>query len=290
MGRGGKITTNDATIILDGANSGTALIEDSNSNALSKLANNNGSFTIQNGGITFQTLTTSAFTNSNTVAAGSGTTFKVGPGAGTSPYTQTAGITNIGAGGGVGGTLVSPTVTIEGGLLEGSGTINGNVIVNSLHSAATIQAGDPPGTLDLTGTLDLSCSTLNQLLGGSVAGTGYGVVDVSGQMTISGSMISLEDLTSTNLETFDIVNANNANGWTRDEFSDNTIAFMGGTIHVSYGTPLTGTCAAGYQDCIDLTFHSSTTAAEPSSLLLLAIVLAALALAGPGARIVRSKA
>ncbi len=98
-------------------------------------------------------------------------------------------------------------------------------------------------------------------------------------MSILGSTISLQDLNGfnpTNLETFDIVNAGVLSGM----FVNNVIAFDGGTIDVSY--PTSG-CAAGYSDCIDLTYHAPT-AAEPGSLLLLAMALAALLLMLPRLR------
>lgn len=259
---------------------------------------NNGTIDANVSSGTFSILASGAFSNYGTLEASNGATLAVSGGltnggtvsvssgstlTTTGTYTQSAGTTNIG------GTLIAPVVSISVGTLEGSGTIGStaNNAAVTVAGGATIQAGDPPATLSIIGTLDLTNSTDNELIGGSVAESGYGVLDVSGDLSIAASLLTLEDLNGfnpSNMETFIIANSNGLMG----EFTDNTnLAFDGGTFDVSY---LTSGCAAGYSNCIELTFHGSTTAAEPGTLLLLAIMLAGFVLAGPAARVMKSRA
>lgn len=287
--RGSTLTNGDNTI------QGTGTLDIVNGSSFT----NNGTIDANVSSGTFSILASGAFSNYGTLEATNGATLAVTGGltnggtvsvssgstlTASGTYTQSAGTTNIG------GTLIAPTVSISGGTLEGSGTIGttGNNAAVTVAGGATIQAGDPPATLSIIGTLDLTNSTDNELIGGSAAGSGYGVLDVSGELSIAASLLTLEDLNGfnpSNLETFIIANSNGLTG----EFSDNSISFDGGTFDVSYLMNSTS-CAATFQDCIELSFQGSTTAAEPGTLLLLAIMLAGSLLAGPAARLVRSRA
>jgi hypothetical protein len=80
----------------------------------------------------------------------------------------------------------SSAVNVDGGLLGGNGTIGGSVTVNS---GATIAGGvNGVGTLTLSNSLTLSNnSTFSAGIGGSVAGTSYSQVLVSGAVTLNGA-------------------------------------------------------------------------------------------------------
>lgn len=216
---------------------------------------NQGTMEATNGG----TLSISGgVTNTGTVSVGSGSTLTA-----TGVYTQSGGTTTVA------GTLIAPTVNINGGLLDGSGAVQGSVTV---ASGATIQPGDQPATLEITGSLSLNSATLNELIGGDIAGS-YGVLDVSGAFSIVNSVLSLEDLngfTPMNGESFDIANSDGLTGL----FSDSSIAFGDGTFSVSYAT---SGCAVGYENCVDLTYAAAP-APEPGTALLLGMVLVSLLL------------
>jgi hypothetical protein len=91
----------------------------------------------------------------------------------------------IGSGGNVSlsGTLDVNTITVEnGGILGGTGTINGNVGVTT----GTLSVGNSPGLLNIVGNLDLGvASTTLVELGGLTAGTLYDQTDVVGTATLT---------------------------------------------------------------------------------------------------------
>lgn len=82
----------------------------------------------------------------------------------------------------------SSTLTVSG-TLTNAGTIKGSgTIVNSnFTSIGTIAPGNSPGILSFTGNL-VNEGILNMEIGGTVAGTGYDKILVSGTMTISGTL------------------------------------------------------------------------------------------------------
>jgi hypothetical protein len=116
----------------------------------------------------------SPFSNSATVTIASGATLTV---AGT--YTQTAGTTAVN------GTL-SPTgnVLLQGGVLQGSGTINAPV-VNSSHTGP----GNSPGLLTINGDYTQTADgALDIELGGSEPGSSYDQLAVTGTATLDGTL------------------------------------------------------------------------------------------------------
>ncbi len=167
------ITTNAATILLDGANSN--FYGDANStNALADLAANAsaGSLTIQNG----RSLSVpGAFSNAGSVTVGSSSTLTAA-----GNYSQSAGTTTLN-----GGTLTaSTTVSIGGGTLTGAGTVNANV-----SNAGQVSPGLNLGTLSINGTYtQTTTGTLNVELGGLTAGSQYDQVAVSGTATLGGTL------------------------------------------------------------------------------------------------------
>jgi predicted pyridoxine 5'-phosphate oxidase superfamily flavin-nucleotide-binding protein len=114
------------------------------------------------------------FTNASTVFIEPGATLAV-----TGDYTQTAGTTVVDGN-------LSPTgnVSIQGGLLQGSGTINANVT-----NAATTGPGDSPGVLTIVGNYTQSAAgTLAIELGGTNAGQDYDQFAVTGTATLDGTL------------------------------------------------------------------------------------------------------
>lgn len=105
---GGEITTNNANIILDGANGGAAAIVDLGGfNTLSALANNEGALTLENGaGMNLST----NLANSGAINVGAGSTLTL-----TGGYSETA----------LGATNVNGTLSFEGHQVQlGYGSIN----------------------------------------------------------------------------------------------------------------------------------------------------------------------
>ncbi|MBI3863194.1 MAG: Ig-like domain repeat protein, partial [Planctomycetia bacterium] len=114
------------------------------------------------------------FDNTGTVDALVGTlTFVDG-------YTQTAGSTILG-----GGAIASSSpLNIQGGLLDGNGTISGGV-----NNAGTTSPGFSPGLINISG--DYTQQTSGQLaieLGGTDPGTQYDQLDVSGNVILAGAL------------------------------------------------------------------------------------------------------
>jgi trimeric autotransporter adhesin len=210
-----NINTNAAAITLTG--SAAEIVDQRGDNALSNLAANTtaGSFTIQRG----SNLTTSgAFGNAGITTVGTASTLTV-----SGAYTQSSGSTNLSS-----GTLTSTnsTVTFNGGILEGSGTVNGNVT-----SGGQIVPGGAAGTgvLSIAGAYtQSSVASLTVNLGGLSPGTGYSQLDVSGLATLDGSLyVNLIDgFAPGNNDTFQVLNYNPHRGEianiTLENFPDGT--------------------------------------------------------------------
>ena len=136
---------------------------------------NDGTVTASLGTATFA-LTNVPVTNAGTMTIESGTTFSVTDAA----YQQTAGLTSL-----QGGILASDhPINIEGGTLEGAGTIQSSVV-----SSGTVEPGDPVGLLTVTGNYtQTSAGTLAVQTYGDFAGTDYGQLNVTGAVTLSGGL------------------------------------------------------------------------------------------------------
>jgi hypothetical protein len=164
---GGEITTNAATIALHGLNA--SLVDQNGNNALSAVAFNSGTLSVTDGA-NFQD-TAATFTNIGTVVIGAPDDFSAGP------YLQTAGTTQDD------GTLAA-SVTVNGGLFEGSGIVTGNLISNS---GTTVKPGDSPGVLTINGNYtEAAGATLQIDIGGLLAGSQYGVLNLLGDATFNG--------------------------------------------------------------------------------------------------------
>jgi hypothetical protein len=169
-----NITTNAATIAVSGADSGIYLDDTGTTSALANFTTNTaaGSFTVADG---YTFTAPSDFSNAGALTVGSGGTFTTG----TADYNQSAGTTTID------GILSAADVNLDGGTLNGTGSIQANVT-----NAATIQAGDQaPGTLSVqgnytqtsTGTLNIGLGSLSQF--GQLASTGS--VNLDGTLNVT---------------------------------------------------------------------------------------------------------
>ncbi|HKM52557.1 MAG TPA: Ig-like domain repeat protein, partial [Isosphaeraceae bacterium] len=178
---GGSFTIlNNATIYSDG--SATYF---SNAGSLTQVAGAVGNSVIQAAftetasgttslqGGTLSLLSTAA--NSGTVTVSSGTTLSVGS------YTQSAGTTVLN-----GGSINGGPLSIDGGALSGTGTINASVI-----SGGQVVPGGTgaAGLLTINGTYTQTATgSLNIELGGTSAGSQYDQLAVSGKASLGGTL------------------------------------------------------------------------------------------------------
>ncbi len=154
-----------------------------NTGTLALYATNNASFLVASG-VTFN--------NSGTVDMQSGTLQFA------TYYTQTDGVTKLD-----GGTIVtSSPLDIEGGLLDGSGTITGGV-----NNAGATNPGFSPGLITISGDYTQQPSGQLSIELGTTPGTQYDQVDVGGNVTLAGALnvSDINAFTSTAGETFTII-------------------------------------------------------------------------------------
>jgi hypothetical protein len=137
---------------------------------------NAGALQALNGG---RILLSGMFTNTAEVTVGAGSQFRI---LGSSTYLQTAGETSL-----AGGTLWADTVSLQGGVLSGFGTVRGTVSVN-LINAGLVDLGAPTGTLQVNGTYQQTAAgALNVGLGGTAAGQ-FDRLQVTGAVTLGGTL------------------------------------------------------------------------------------------------------
>ena len=176
------ITTNAATILLDGASAN--ILDGSGNHILLGFFTTNaaaGNFTIQNG----KNLTSSSsdFSNAGTLTVGANSTFTVG---GSHNFNNS-------------------------GLLEGIGTVQASLLSNS----GTVHPGDGPGILTVTGSYaQTSTGALGIQIGGSSAGTGFSQLNISGSASLAGTLdLSLiNGFIPSNGETFEILTSSGLSG------------------------------------------------------------------------------
>ena len=201
----GNVNTNAATILLDGASGTPNLHNGTGTNALANFATNAaaGNFTIQHG--VSLTSAPSDFSNAGTMNIGASSTFTVG---GSHNYNQTGGLTYLQTGT---SDLVAHTININGGTLQGFGTVSGN-----LTNGGTVHPGDGPGILTVTGTYTQSSGGILDIqIGGSNPGNpGFSQLNISGTAGLGGTLdVSLfNGFTPFNGETFTILTSAGLNG------------------------------------------------------------------------------
>ncbi len=201
-------------------------------------------------------------TNAGSVDIGSAGTLSL---LGRGVYTQTAGTTDVD------GTLISPTVTLNGGTLTGTGTVQGSVS----NTGGMVEGGDDPaaGTLTVTGNYTQGAGGMLMAdINGGTAGnptTGWDVLDIGGSASLGGMLdISLNNsFLPTNGEMFQILDATGGLGGTTFASLTGSTSFgSGGSWDVLYGAD-TVTLEAAY---------TKSATPEPASLLLFGTGLLAL--------------
>ncbi len=176
---GANIQTNAAILTLDGPSA--AIVDQSGNNGLANFNTNanTGFLTLLDGS---QLTTSGTLTNQGSItvdATGVSTSLNIG-----GTYTQASGTTTLVAG----GTLAaSPTVTLQGGTLFGTGTISGNLSNGAIVEPGTSVA---PGEITITGTYtQTSSGTLNEKVGGNTGpGTNYDHLAIDGAATLGGTL------------------------------------------------------------------------------------------------------
>ncbi len=114
-------------------------------------------------------------TNSGTVSVANGQTFQF-----VTSYTQDAGLTEIGAGG-----VLQGSPVINGGVLRGEGQVTGSVT----NGSGTVEPGASAGTLTISGDYAQGPGgTLAIDVAGTIQGTGYDHLDVTGVATLGGTV------------------------------------------------------------------------------------------------------
>ncbi|MFC4875056.1 DUF4347 domain-containing protein [Negadavirga shengliensis] len=208
----GTQTHSGATIVSAGA---ISISGDSNLGS-GTLTLNGGSLTVTGSGVTIDNAISlgaghGTVTNANAVLlsgviSGSGNLTKAGAGTLTLSGTNTySGSTALSAGQlTVSGSLAGAVTAATGTTLESAGTISGLVTINS---GATLQTGGSPGTLTLGDGLTLnSGGTLVARINGTTAGSQYDQYNVTGTVTLGGTLSVTGSHTGSGGENFVIIN------------------------------------------------------------------------------------
>jgi PEP-CTERM motif len=170
-----------------------------------------------------------------------------------SSYTQTAGSTDLD------GTLMSPTVAISGGTLEGTRTIEGNAMGGAASVSLSSATFQPSGPMSVHGAFDFNSSAI---FNENIDSASYGALDVlgtPGTANIGGSTLDIDlpdgySFLRSGETTFTILDA--VNGITGTFSTINGLDFGSGDyFSVNYTT-----------NTVALTAHVTP---EPASLLLL---------------------
>ncbi len=170
---GGSLDVQAGTLNLTGAAStsagATLLVSGGTFTATGTLANA-GTFTKSSAGTT---TIAAAFSNAGTVNANAGVLDFTGG------YVQSAGQVMLGGG------ALAGNLTLNGGTLGGAGTLTGNLV----NTSGIVAPGNSPGLLTVAGDYTQGAGgQLNIELGGTVAGTGYDRLAVTGTATLDGAL------------------------------------------------------------------------------------------------------
>jgi uncharacterized repeat protein (TIGR01451 family) len=162
---------------------------------------NNGGILKKSTGTGTSTINIVHVNNTGTVQAQSGTLSFA-------DFTQSSGVTML-----EGGSIATSgnPLTFNGGSLQGVGTISGNVV----NTGGTVAPGSSAGILHLVGNYTQGLAgSLDIQLGGADPGSGYDVLDVSGSVTLSGTLnISLiNSYTPVEGNSFTIMNFSSRSG------------------------------------------------------------------------------
>ncbi len=257
---GDVITTNAATILLDG---GPAKIADASGNDIVRgfISSNMSaaSFTIQDGA----NLTTAStgFSNAGFVTVGASSTLTVG---GSNVYVQSGGTTTLLSGGSV-AVASGHSFDLNGGTLQGVGTITGNLFANG----GTIMPGLPGsgGKLTVTGHFTDPMSTLDIRL---FSPSSYSSLAIDGTASLTQTTLDLNlgaGFAAPIGTDFTVLTSSGLTGtFTNLPTNDETFVFDGDKFLVEYGP-------AGSPNDIVIQFMGSAVP-EPASLGMLIIGMA----------------
>jgi hypothetical protein len=262
-----NITTNAASILLDGSAGAPQFVDQNQNSALANLSVNSstGSFTIQNGvNLTTSPLGSGGFSNYGDLTIGAKSSFTVG---GSNDYIQFSGTTTLGAASSFLTVSDGHSIILNGGTIQGLGTIQGNLT----NSGGVVMPGvlGTPGVLTVTGNyLDAGQTSESHLaiqIGGPDILHGLSQFDVDGTATLNGGLLDLslvDGFRPDNGELFVILTSSGLSGM----FSDNTIELGNVSFTVEYSP-------SGYVNDVVLVANVSAVP-EPSSWLLLALGVA----------------
>ncbi len=167
---GSNITTNQATVTLDGAGSSFAKLT-------TALNDNQGSFTLKNN----RDLTTAgAYSNSGSTSVQDSTTVLTVGSSGGAAYTQTAGNTIL-----AGGAMIDASAfNLNGGTLKGTGIVDAPLTTTG---STIISPGESAGALTINGNTSFASGNLFAVeIGGLLQGTQYDYLDVNGTLALAG--------------------------------------------------------------------------------------------------------
>ena len=249
---GGNFNNSRGTVTLDGMSNGISV---------GGAFNNNRGTVILNG--TGDTLSVGTFSNSGWVSVGSNETLTV-----QNNYTQDAGAKLN-----VDGTLTAATATINTGTVSGSGTIIANV--SNVGGRVTASDSGIPEILTIIGNYTQgSGGTLEAFLGGTAAGTGYSQLVVGGTATLDGKLdVDLVSGFDPTLDENFFLLTSTGTSLVSGDFSNLELP-SGDAWLVSYNLG----CPTGTTGCVDLTYEGEAHVPEPSTFLLLALGMAAMAI------------
>jgi hypothetical protein len=262
-----NITTNAASILLDGSAGAPQFVDQNQNSALANFSINSstGSFTIQNGvNLTTSPLGSSAFSNYGDLAIGAKSAFTVG---GPNDYAQYSGTTTLAAPSSVLTVSDGRSVILSEGTIQGFGTIHGNLS----NSGGVVLPGvmGTPGVLTVTGNyLDSGQMFLSHLgiqIGGPDALHGLSQLDVDGTARLNGGLLDLSLVNGFRPydgERFEILTSGGLSGM----FSDNSIELGNVNFTVEYSP-------SGYANDVVLVANVSSVP-EPSSWLLVGLGVA----------------
>ncbi len=170
---GADVRTNAAALVLDGPNA--RVVNQTNADALTNFVTNTaaGSFTLRNGAYLARV---GGFSNAGTVGVEPGSFVWL-----SGNYTQTVGRTRLLDGG-----LMAAAVSLQGGVLDGSGYVAGDVL-----NAARLDVGgaQTAGMLFLLGNyVQTAAGVLNVELGGLELGSQYDYLYIDGSATLGGTL------------------------------------------------------------------------------------------------------
>lgn len=180
-----------------------------NSGSLNNSGTVNNSHTVRNN--PGATLTNNGTLNNASLVTNSGNI------SGTGRYVQTAGRTVNN------GNLIQAEVIIQGGTLQGTGSITGPV---TLGDAATLAPGNSPGTMTINGTLS-SSGTLLFEIAGLDAGQ-YDVLDVNGDVLFAGGALQFDFIDAFEAgvgDSWDFLFADSVTGWDTLDFVFNGLGY-----------------------------------------------------------------